>query len=167
MDRDRLEERILDRGKELFATLGRETPSVFNKDWWTGRLMDWSMSHEDFKLQLFRFIDVLPCLTSDQMLADHIREYFSGGENVPAVLRLGAGEQEHPGLDIEAGLDLWQEVRRLPRRQAQAIALVYLNGLARRDVAEVLGCSEETVKTHLDRARKTLSERLGSGGEIR
>ncbi|UCF16369.1 MAG: L-glutamate gamma-semialdehyde dehydrogenase [Phycisphaerales bacterium] len=90
MDRDRLEERILDRGKELFGILGDEAPSVFNKDWWTGRLMDWSMSHEDFKLQLFRFIDVLPCLTSDQMLADHIGEYFSASENVPAVLRLGA-----------------------------------------------------------------------------
>lgn len=83
-----------------------------------------------------------------------------------ALLRLGAtGGNDPPGLDIEARLDLWREVRRLPRRQAQAIALVYLDGLARRDVAEVLGCSEETVKTHLSRARTTLSERLGDGGE--
>jgi RNA polymerase sigma-70 factor (ECF subfamily) len=82
-----------------------------------------------------------------------------------AVLRLGAAYEVRAGLDVEAGLDLWREVRRLPRRQAQTIALVYLDGLARRDVAEVLGCSEETVKTHLDRARATLSERLGHGGE--
>jgi len=80
MDRGRLEARILERGRELFS----------DKDWWTGRLMDWSMSHEDFKLQLFRFIDVLPYLTTDEMLAGHIREYFSEDENVPAVLRLGA-----------------------------------------------------------------------------
>ena len=58
MDRDKLEASILARGRELFAALGDEAPSVFNKDWWTGRLMDWSMRHEDFKLQLFRFIDV-------------------------------------------------------------------------------------------------------------
>ena len=90
MDADKLEANILDRGRELFGVLGDEAPSVFNKDWWTGRLMDWSMSHEDFKLQLFRFIDVLPYLTTDQMLAEHIREYFSEGENVPAMLRLGA-----------------------------------------------------------------------------
>ena len=90
MDRGQLEEKILDRGRELFGVIGDESPSVFNKDWWTGRLMDWSMRHEDFKLQLFRFIDVLPCLTSDRMLAEHIREYFSEGENVPAVLKLGA-----------------------------------------------------------------------------
>ncbi|MHC4363074.1 MAG: proline dehydrogenase family protein, partial [Planctomycetota bacterium] len=90
MDRDKLEASILGRGRELFAVLGDEAPSVFNKDWWTGRLMDWSMSHEDFKLQLFRFIDVLPYLTTEGMLAEHIREYFSEGENVPTVLRLGA-----------------------------------------------------------------------------
>ena len=90
MDRGRLEARILERGRELFSAIGSETPSVFDKDWWTGRLMDWSMSHEDFKLQLFRFIDVLPYLTTDEMLAGHIREYFSEDENVPAVLRLGA-----------------------------------------------------------------------------
>ncbi len=90
MDRDKLEASILACGRELFAALGDEAPSVFNKNWWTGRLMDWSMSHEDFKLQLFRFIDVLPCLTNEQMLGEHIGEYFSEGENVPAVLRLGA-----------------------------------------------------------------------------
>ena len=90
MDRGKLETSILTRGRELFSAIGSETPSVFDKDWWTGRLMDWSMSHEDFKLQLFRFIDVLPYLTTDEMLAGHIREYFSEDENVPAVLRLGA-----------------------------------------------------------------------------
>ncbi len=90
MERDKLEASIIARGRDLFAVLGSETPSVFDKNWWTGRLMDWSMSHEDFKLQLFRFIDVLPYLTSDQMLAEHIREYFSEGENVPAMLKLGA-----------------------------------------------------------------------------
>lgn len=90
MEKCQLEERIIGRGRELFGIIGDEAPSVFNKDWWTGRLMDWSMRHEDFKLQLFRFIDVLPCLTSDQKLAEHVREYFSEGEDVPAVLKLGA-----------------------------------------------------------------------------
>ncbi|MHC4145783.1 MAG: proline dehydrogenase family protein, partial [Planctomycetota bacterium] len=90
MGRDQLEARILARGKELFAVLGAETPSVFNKNWWTGKVMDWSMGHEDFKVQLFRFIDVLPYLRTEEMLSDHIREYFARGESVPAVLKLGA-----------------------------------------------------------------------------
>ena len=48
------------------------------------------MSHEDFKVQLFRFIDVLPCLTTDQMLNEHMQEYFARDQNIPAVLRFGA-----------------------------------------------------------------------------
>jgi RHH-type proline utilization regulon transcriptional repressor/proline dehydrogenase/delta 1-pyrroline-5-carboxylate dehydrogenase len=90
MDQDQLQARILARGKELFGILGEETPSIFNKNFWTGKVMDWSMGHEDFKVQLFRFIDVLPCLTTDEMLSGHIQEYFSQDESVPAVLRLGA-----------------------------------------------------------------------------
>jgi RHH-type proline utilization regulon transcriptional repressor/proline dehydrogenase/delta 1-pyrroline-5-carboxylate dehydrogenase len=90
MDRKQLEARILARGREFFATLGNEVPSIFKKDFWTGKVMDWSMSHEDFKVQLFRFIDVLPYLTTEEMLKHHIREYFSQDENIPAVLRFGA-----------------------------------------------------------------------------
>jgi RHH-type proline utilization regulon transcriptional repressor/proline dehydrogenase/delta 1-pyrroline-5-carboxylate dehydrogenase len=90
MNREALQARILARGKELFAIVGDETPSIFNKNWWTGKVMDWSMSHEDFKVQLFRFIDVLPYLTTEEALNRHIREYFSEGQNIPAALRLGA-----------------------------------------------------------------------------
>jgi RHH-type proline utilization regulon transcriptional repressor/proline dehydrogenase/delta 1-pyrroline-5-carboxylate dehydrogenase len=90
MDQDELQARILARGKEFFGILGNETPSIFRKNFWTGKVMDWSMRHEDFKVQLFRFIDVLPYLTTDEMLSGHIQEYFSQDENVPAVLRLGA-----------------------------------------------------------------------------
>jgi RNA polymerase sigma-70 factor (sigma-E family) len=81
-----------------------------------------------------------------------------------ALLRLASTPTSYPGLDIEARLDLWREVRRLPHRQAQAVALVYLDGMSRREVAEVLGCSDETVKTHLSRAKQTLAKRLGIGG---
>ncbi len=82
-----------------------------------------------------------------------------------ALMRLGSPPGDYPGLDVEADLDLWREVRRLPRRQAQTVALVYLNGLSRREVAEVMGCSEETVKTHLSRAKQTLAKRLEMGGD--
>ena len=84
------------------------------------------------------------------------------GAQAKALVRLGSTAADLPRLDVEAGLDLWREVRRLPRRQAQAVALVYLNGLSRREVAGVLGCSEETIKTHLSRAKRTLATRLGT-----
>jgi RNA polymerase sigma-70 factor (ECF subfamily) len=52
-------------------------------------------------------------------------------------------------------------VRRLPRRQAQVIALTYLDELDAREIAHVRGCGEATVKTHLHRAKATLAARLG------
>jgi RNA polymerase sigma factor (sigma-70 family) len=79
-----------------------------------------------------------------------------------ALLRLrsragpSSGGVEPPGVS-----DVWDAVRQLPRRQAQVIALVYLHDLSRRETAEILGCSEETVKTHLERARRTLALQLG------
>ncbi len=77
-----------------------------------------------------------------------------------ALLRWSRPDPAASAVDHEAQLDLWREVRRLPARQAQAIALTYVADLSRREVAEVLGCSEETVKTHLERARRTLAGRL-------
>ena len=53
--------------------------------------------------------------------------------------------------------ELWAEVRRLPRRQAQVVALRYVDGAAVTEIAEVLGVSENTVKTHLRRAKQSLA----------
>lgn len=56
--------------------------------------------------------------------------------------------------------EFWTEVRRLPRRQAQVIALYYVYDLAVGEVARTLGCAEGTVKAHLARGRATLAERI-------
>ena len=77
-----------------------------------------------------------------------------------ALLKLGRyGER---ALDLERpDADFWSAVRRLPRRQAQVIALHYLYDLSVSDIAQTLGCSESTVKAHLVRGRATLARRLG------
>lgn len=56
---------------------------------------------------------------------------------------------------------LWAEVRRLPQRQAQAVALVYGLDLSAADAGEVLGLDASSVRSHLHTARRTLSKRLG------
>jgi RNA polymerase sigma factor (sigma-70 family) len=52
-------------------------------------------------------------------------------------------------------------VGRLPRRQAQVVALVALQELSTAEVAATLGCSQRTVQVHLQKARATLAQRLG------
>jgi RHH-type proline utilization regulon transcriptional repressor/proline dehydrogenase/delta 1-pyrroline-5-carboxylate dehydrogenase len=91
MERDVLEHRIKARGREFFANMAGGKPSLFNKRWRTGKIMDWCMRNEAFKVQLFRFVDVLPYLSDPESLSRHIEEYFaSQGHDLPAVLKWGA-----------------------------------------------------------------------------
>lgn len=61
----------------------------------------------------------------------------------------------------------WSSVRKLPKRQAQVIALHYLEDRSVADIADILGCAPSTVKVHLHKGRQKLAERLGveAGGE--
>ena len=56
--------------------------------------------------------------------------------------------------------EFWSAVRALPRRQAQVIALFYLEDRPIAAVAEVLDMSPGTVKRHLYDGRRALARRL-------
>ena len=56
--------------------------------------------------------------------------------------------------------EVWAHVRRLPKRQAAVVALVYVDDLTIEQAAHALGIGVPTAKTHLQRARRTLAERL-------
>lgn len=85
-----LNTRIVGRGKEFFASISGEKPSLFNKGAWMGKVMDWSMQNEQFKIQMFRFVDAFPSLTTSKLLTEHIREYFGEEKDMPPVLSTGA-----------------------------------------------------------------------------
>lgn len=57
---------------------------------------------------------------------------------------------------------LWRAVARLPEKQRWAIVLFYVGDLSVSDVADVLDCSDGSVKTHLSRGRHALAERLAT-----
>lgn len=76
-----------------------------------------------------------------------------------ALLRLSHQHVDYPTLD-DSDLAFWRAVRRLPKRQAQSIALFYVNDLSVADIAVVLGCSEGSVKTHLSRGRHSVAHEL-------
>ncbi|MDR3629688.1 MAG: L-glutamate gamma-semialdehyde dehydrogenase [Desulfocapsaceae bacterium] len=93
MENSSLERNIINRGKDFFASIKGEAPSLFNKGWWMGRVMEWAMNSESFKVQLFRFVDVLPYLSTRESLARHIEEYFAtDDQDVPKAMKWGASK---------------------------------------------------------------------------
>ena len=56
--------------------------------------------------------------------------------------------------------EFWRAVRELPARQAQAVALHYLEDRSVAEIGEILGCAPATVKVHLHRGRLALADRL-------
>ena len=72
-----VEEKIRRVGLELQEGMKREVPSFFEKKKWIGRIMERVMKDEEFKARLFRFIDVLPALKSDDLVVRVLKEYFS------------------------------------------------------------------------------------------
>ena len=84
-----------------------------------------------------------------------------------ALARIGRPE---PVIQrVPADVDhFWHEVRALPARQAQAVALHYLEDRSVAEIAEILECAENTVKVHLHKGRQRLAVRLGlEGGDVR
>jgi RHH-type proline utilization regulon transcriptional repressor/proline dehydrogenase/delta 1-pyrroline-5-carboxylate dehydrogenase len=76
------------RGLEIFSRMKGQKPGVFNS--LTGRMMDWSMQNEALKVQLFRFVDVLPTLNSSDEIARHAQEYLGGNDDgLPKLVRWG------------------------------------------------------------------------------
>ena len=78
-----------------------------------------------------------------------------------ALSRLALRREPEPlrlrGIDD----DFWRAVRALPRRQAQCVALRYLEDRSVEEIASVLGIASPTVRVHLHTARLALAARLG------
>jgi RHH-type transcriptional regulator, proline utilization regulon repressor / proline dehydrogenase / delta 1-pyrroline-5-carboxylate dehydrogenase len=86
-----LETAIHSWGEKLFTLMdAAEAPSLFSKKGFYGTMMEWAMRDEHFKTQLFRFVDVLPTLTSSSEVARHLQEYLGDDEvKLSPALRLG------------------------------------------------------------------------------
>jgi len=69
-----------------------------------------------------------------------------------------------PELSAQAD-DIWEIVRKLPKRQAQVVALTYVDGCNLQEIGEILECSPFTAKTHLQRAKATLATKFSEQGD--
>ena len=92
------EEEIKRVGRDIFDRMQGQTPSVFRKDWWSGKMMEWSMKDEDFKVEMFRFVDVFPTLKDAVQLAEHMQEYFCReGQDFPSSFQWGLSKVNPEG----------------------------------------------------------------------
>ena len=72
-----IESSIHETGYRLYDLMEEESGSIFSKEYWTGKLFEWCMHNEAFKVQMFRFIDVFPYLRDADSVISHIQQYFS------------------------------------------------------------------------------------------
>jgi RHH-type proline utilization regulon transcriptional repressor/proline dehydrogenase/delta 1-pyrroline-5-carboxylate dehydrogenase len=89
-DLTRIEATTQEVGRQVFAQISRKRPNLFQRRWWDDRIMAWAMQDESVKVQMFRFIDVLPMLKSREQVTGHLQEYFDEvKQRLPAAVRLG------------------------------------------------------------------------------
>jgi RNA polymerase sigma-70 factor (ECF subfamily) len=82
-----------------------------------------------------------------------------------ALARIAFGQAAMPDL-AAADPEFWAAIRALPRRQAQVVALHYLEDRSIADIAEILAVTHGTVKRHLHDGRRSLARRLRSEEEL-
>src|SRR5713226_2514588 len=76
-----LQTEIEERGERIFDLVDRHPESLFSKAGFYQRMMALSMRDEHFKVQLFRFVDVLASLRRSGDIVQHLDEYFTDMRN--------------------------------------------------------------------------------------
>ncbi|MFL6529996.1 MAG: proline dehydrogenase family protein, partial [Chthoniobacterales bacterium] len=69
------------RGEQIFELVDRHPESIFSKSGFYQRMMALSMKDEAFKVQMFRFVDVLATIHRPTDIVQHFDEYLSGLQN--------------------------------------------------------------------------------------
>ena len=77
-------------GRHLLAHASDHQRSLWERGWWEDRIMAWAMQDESVKVQMFRFVDVLPMLATREAVTRHLHEYFHDVRaHLPSAARLG------------------------------------------------------------------------------
>ena len=82
-----LEDRIREIGMAIYEAIGEETPSLFDGCGWKAEVLTKAMQDDAFKMRLFRFIDLLPALSTDTQIARLFDEYFGDFHDAPRIIR--------------------------------------------------------------------------------
>jgi RHH-type proline utilization regulon transcriptional repressor/proline dehydrogenase/delta 1-pyrroline-5-carboxylate dehydrogenase len=124
-----LQSEIEQHGRRILRLVDQHPESLFSKAGFYQRLMALSMRDEQFKLQLFRFVDVLPSLHRSSEIVEHLEEYF-------ADVRDGFAPFVHTGIRL-ARIAPWLSARVL-RWNVSGMAHQFIAGKDSEDVVKTL-----------------------------
>ncbi len=94
----------------------RRKPSIFERRWWDDHILSWAMADESVKVQMFRFVDVLPMLKDHQSVSRHLQEYFEEvNDHLPGAVRMVV---DHAGPNSVLGRALSMNARSNALRMA-------------------------------------------------
>ncbi|HVL51588.1 MAG TPA: proline dehydrogenase family protein [Actinomycetota bacterium] len=125
-----LDDEVTDLARRIAELGAGEQARVFKMSWWSERMLDWAMSHEQFKTRLFHFVDAFPALQSDESVVGHLDEYFEGID-VPPPLKIG--------LDLADRVPLGKATSSLvARRNIRRMARQFIVGESAEDAEDAL-----------------------------
>ncbi len=113
------------RGQQIFDLVDQHPESIFSKAGFYQKMMAFSMKDEAFKVQMFRFVDVLASLRRSSDIVVHLREYFHGMDSFVPMMQTGLKA---------AGIFPWLTATIL-RRNVSGMARQFIAG---RDGADVM-----------------------------
>src|SRR5437870_2330466 len=66
------EDRIQEIGRDMLGRARGHKAGVLSAKFYSDKLMDWSMRDQNFKVQLFRFVDAFPMLKTPEAVHSHL-----------------------------------------------------------------------------------------------
>lgn len=106
-------------GGEILDRARKEKGSFLSAAFWSDKLMEWSMKDQNFKVQLFRFVDAFPVLRHDaDMVHSHLVDYLS-----------------QPGVKLPPGMDIGVSAGGLAKGLFTKTMSGQIEGMARKFIA--------------------------------
>lgn len=94
-----LNQRTLEIGTDLLERARAAEPGFPRPAWVEQQLLKWVVKDDRFKTQLFRFIEVLPALHSDEDIAAHLKMYLSAnGRSLPGIVAFATSYERPDSL---------------------------------------------------------------------
>ncbi|MBL4809795.1 MAG: proline dehydrogenase family protein [Phycisphaerales bacterium] len=112
------EQHILELGSEMLDIAKAHKSGMLSKQFYQDKIMDWSMKDHHFKVQMFRFVDAFPSLTTPEMVHDHLVDYMS-----------------QPGVKAPPGMDLALKAGGVAKTLAAKTISGQITGMAKNFIA--------------------------------